>query len=111
MTTRTAPEAAPRSEAGRTGPVLAIVLLGTFMAILDVAVVNVAIPAIRSDLHTSYGGVEFVISAYTLTHAALLVTGGRLGDVYGRKRLFITGLLVFSAASALCGAAPGSRSW
>lgn len=107
MTTRTAPEVPPRSETGRTGPVLAIVLLGTFMAILDVAVVNVAIPAIRSDLHTSYGGVELVISAYTLTYAALLVTGGRLGDLYGRKRLFITGLLVFSAASALCGAAPG----
>jgi EmrB/QacA subfamily drug resistance transporter len=107
VTARTATEVPVRSGAGREGLVLAIVLLGTFMAILDVAIVNVAIPAIRSDLHTSYGGVELVVSAYTITYAALLVTGGRLGDLYGRKRLFITGLLVFSAASALCGAAPG----
>jgi EmrB/QacA subfamily drug resistance transporter len=90
----------------RRGLVLAVVLAGTFMAILDVAIVNVAIPSIRSDLHTSFGGVELVISAYTLTYACLLVTGGRLGDLYGRRRLFIVGLLLFSAASALCGAAP-----
>jgi EmrB/QacA subfamily drug resistance transporter len=86
--------------------VLAVVLMGTFMAILDVAIVNVAIPSIRGDLHASFGEVELVISAYTLTYACLLVTGGRLGDLYGRKRLFILGLLVFGAASALCGLAP-----
>jgi MFS family permease len=86
--------------------VLAVVLMGTFMAILDVAIVNVAIPSIRSDMHASLGEVELVISAYTLTYACPLVTGGRLGDLYGRKRLFILGLLVFGAASALCGFAP-----
>jgi EmrB/QacA subfamily drug resistance transporter len=86
--------------------VLAVVLMGTFMAILDVAIVNVAIPSIRADLHASFGEIEFVVSAYTLTYACLLVTGGRLGDNYGRKLLFIVGLVVFGLASAACGLAP-----
>ncbi|MQA87035.1 MAG: MFS transporter [Streptosporangiales bacterium] len=86
--------------------VLAVVLVGTFMAVLDVAIVNVAIPSIREDLHAGFGAVELVIAGYTLTYASLLVTGGRLGDLYGRKQLFIVGMLVFGAASALCGAAP-----
>jgi len=86
--------------------VLAVVLVGTFMAILDVAIVNVAIPSIRQDLNASFGAVELVISAYTLTYASLLVTGGRLGDLFGRRRMFVIGLLVFGAASAICGAAP-----
>ncbi len=86
--------------------VLAVVLAGTFMAILDVAIVNVAIPSIRKDLHSGFGAVELVISAYTLTYACLLVTGGRLGDLYGRRRLFIIGLLLFAASSGACGAAP-----
>ncbi|HWG03656.1 MAG TPA: MFS transporter [Beijerinckiaceae bacterium] len=88
--------------------VLCVVLMGTFMAILDVAIVNVAIPSIRSDLGASFGEIEFVVSAYTLTYACLLVTGGRLGDSYGRKLLFIVGLVVFAAASAGCGLAPTS---
>src|SRR5580692_8998873 len=88
--------------------VLAVVLMGTFMAILDVAIVNVAIPSIRADLHASFGEIEFVVSAYTLTYACLLVTGGRLGDNYGRRVLFILGLVVFGAASAACGLAPTS---
>jgi EmrB/QacA subfamily drug resistance transporter len=86
--------------------VLAVVLMGTFMAILDVAIVNVAIPSIRSDLHASFGEIEFIVSAYTLTYACLLVTGGRLGDNYGRKLLFNVGLAVFGVASAACGLAP-----
>ena len=69
--------------------VLPVVLAGTFMAILDVAIVNVAIPSIREDLHASFGNAELVISAYTLAYACLLVTGGRLGDLYGRQRMFI----------------------
>jgi EmrB/QacA subfamily drug resistance transporter len=88
--------------------VLCVVLMGTFMAILDVAIVNVAIPSIRSDLHASYGQIEFVVSAYTLLYACLLVTGGRLGDNYGRKWLFILGLIVFAAASGGCGLAPNA---
>lgn len=88
--------------------VLCVVLMGTFMTILDVAIVNVAIPSIRTDLQASFGEIEFVVSAYTLTYACLLVTGGRLGDNYGRKLLFNLGLLIFAAASAACGLAPTS---
>ncbi len=88
--------------------VLCVVLMGTFMAILDVAIVNVAIPSIRADLGASFGEIELVVSAYTLTYACLLVTGGRLGDNYGRRLLFIVGLAVFGAASAACGLAPTS---
>ncbi|HEY3918996.1 MAG TPA: MFS transporter [Stellaceae bacterium] len=88
--------------------VLCVVLMGTFMTILDVAIVNVAIPSIRTDLAASFGEIEFVVSAYTLTYACLLVTGGRLGDNFGRKLLFILGLLIFAAASAACGLAPSS---
>jgi EmrB/QacA subfamily drug resistance transporter len=88
--------------------VLSVVLMGTFMAVLDLAIVNVAIPSIRADLGASYGEIEFVVSAYTLTYACPLVTGGRLGDNYGRKILFIVGLVVFAAASAACGLAPTS---
>jgi EmrB/QacA subfamily drug resistance transporter len=94
-----------RSEGG-DWLVLAVVLVGAFMAILDVAIVNVAIPSIRSDLHTSFGAVELVITGYTITYACLLVTGGRLGDILGRRRMFIAGILVFTAASAACGVAP-----
>ncbi|MBW4091687.1 MAG: MFS transporter [Proteobacteria bacterium] len=86
--------------------VLGVVLMGTFMAILDVSIVNVAVPSIRADLHASFGGIEFIVSAYTLTYACLLVTGGRLGDNYGRKHLFILGLIVFASASGACGFAP-----
>jgi|HubBroStandDraft_6_1064221.scaffolds.fasta_scaffold119713_2 EmrB/QacA subfamily drug resistance transporter len=89
--------------------VLCVVLMGTFMAVLDVAIVNVAIPSIRADLHASFGEIEFVVSAYTLTYACLLVTGGRLGDNFGRKHLFVLGLVVFAAASAACGLAPTSE--
>jgi EmrB/QacA subfamily drug resistance transporter len=89
--------------------VLSVVLMGTFMTILDVAIVNVAIPSIRADLGASYGQIEFIVSAYTLTYACLLVTGGRLGDNFGRKLLFIIGLIVFGVASAGCGMAPTSE--
>jgi len=86
--------------------ILGVVLVGTFIAIVDVSIVNVAVPAIRRDLHASYGAVEFVVAAYVLAYGVLLITGGRLGDIYGRRRLFLTGLAIFTIASALCGVAP-----
>ncbi len=95
-----------RTNAAQKPLILAVVLAGTFMAVLDVAIVNVAIPSIRADMHVGFGAVELVISVYALAYGCLLVMGGRLGDLYGRKRLFIVGMLWFSAASALCGAAP-----
>lgn len=103
--------AAPPRETrrGRDWAVLTVVLAGAFMALLDTAIVNVAVPSIRSSLHASFGSAELVVTAYTITYACLLITGGRLGDTLGRKRLFISGLLVFTAASALCGAAPSTE--
>ena len=84
---------------------LVAVSLGTFMLLLDLTVVNVALPQIQSSLHASFSDLQWVIDAYALTLAALLLTGGSLADLYGRKRLWIIGLVIFTAASALCGAA------
>ena len=84
---------------------LAVVLVGAFMALLDAAVVNVAIPSIRADFNAGYGAVGLVVTAYTMTYACLLITGGRLGDFFGRRRIFIVGLSLFTIASALCNAA------
>ncbi len=91
---------------GRRWLVLAVVMAGACMAVVDVVIVNVSIPSVRTDLHASYGEAELAVSCYTLTYACLLVTGGRLGDLYGRKRLFIMGIVGFATASALCGVAP-----
>jgi EmrB/QacA subfamily drug resistance transporter len=96
------------AEARRRWFVLAVVLFATFMSVLDVAVVNVAVPSIRAGLHASFGAVEFVIAAYSLTYGVLLITGGRLGDVFGRKRVFLMGMAGFTAGSALCGLAPNT---
>jgi EmrB/QacA subfamily drug resistance transporter len=84
---------------------LASVMTALFMVLLDVSIVNVAIPAIRSNLAANNADIQFVIAGYGLAYAVLLITGGRLGDIYGRKRLFIIGMSGFVIASALCGLA------
>src|SRR6201981_2103559 len=77
-----------------------------FMLMLDNTVVNVALPSIQRDLHASLSALEWTINAYTLTLAVLLVTGGRLGDIFGRRRLFLIGVLVFGVSSAIIGLSP-----
>ena len=84
---------------------LASVMTALFMVLLDVSIVNVAIPAIRSNLAANNADIQFVIAGYGLAYAVLLITGGRLGDIFGRKRLFIIGMSGFVIASALCGLA------
>ena len=84
---------------------LVVLCLGQLMIVLDVTVVNVALPSIQRDLHFSHASLAWVINAYLITFAGFLLLAGRLGDLLGRKRVFITGLIVFTAASALCGAA------
>ncbi len=74
-----------------------------FMLMLDTTVVNVALPSIQRDLHASLSGLEWTINAYTLTFAVLLVTGGRLGDIYGRRLCFLIGVVVFALSSATIG--------
>jgi EmrB/QacA subfamily drug resistance transporter len=77
-----------------------------FMIMLDNTVVNVALPSIQRDLHASLSALEWTVNAYTLTFAVLLVTGGRLGDIFGRRRMFLFGVVVFGVASAAIGFAP-----
>ncbi|CAA9571242.1 MAG: Uncharacterized MFS-type transporter [uncultured Thermomicrobiales bacterium] len=84
---------------------LVVVLAAPLMAIFGQFVVNVAIATMQRDLRASFGQIQLVIAAYALAYAVLLVTGGRLGDLFGRKRLFLVGLGGFTLASALCGLA------
>ncbi|WP_308294068.1 MFS transporter, partial [Streptomyces sp. UNOC14_S4] len=84
---------------------LTALLAGTLMDVIDVTIVNVAIPHLQEDLGASYTAVQWTVAGYALTFALLLITGGRLGDIFGRKRLFLLGIAGFTAASLLCGLA------
>jgi EmrB/QacA subfamily drug resistance transporter len=86
--------------------VLAVILTAVFMQLLDTTITMVGVPSIQSSLHSSYGEIQLVVAGYMLAFACVLVTGGRLGDTYGRKRMFMWGMLGFTVASAVCGAAP-----
>lgn len=85
--------------------VLLVVALGFFMILLDTTIVNVAIPSIITALHASLDQILWVLNAYILIYAVLLITAGRLGDMFGPKKLFITGLIIFTVSSAACGLA------
>jgi MFS family permease len=89
----------------RPGLVLAIVLVGQFMAVLDASIVNVAAPSIHASLRASGAGLQLIVAGYTITYAVLLVTGARLGDIIGHRRVFLAGLVVFTLASLGCGLA------
>jgi EmrB/QacA subfamily drug resistance transporter len=109
MSSGTTESAPPTTGGSGTAPrqrpwlVLAILCLGFFMILLDTTIVNIALPAITPSLQASLDQVLWMVNAYTLTYAGLLITGGRLGDLFGAKRLFMIGLTLFTAASALCG--------
>jgi MFS family permease len=85
---------------------LAVILCGTFVYVLDFFVVNVALPSIQRDLAASTAAIEWIVAGYGLTSAAFLVTGGRLGDHYGRRKLLRAGIATFTVTSALCAVAP-----
>ena len=85
---------------------LMIVCLAQLMIVLDVTIVNVALPSIQRDLHFSQSNLTWVIDAFLVTFGSLLLLAGRLGDLAGRKRVFLAGLTVFTAASLVCGVAP-----
>ena len=89
---------------------LVAVSFGLFMIMLDNTVVNVALPSIRSDLGISVSELEWVVNAYALTFGVLLLTGGKLADLLGRRAIFIAGLVVFTGASLWCGLAGGAAS-
>lgn len=94
-----------RPSQSQTNPwlVLAVIGMGVFILLVDTTIVNVAQVAIREGLHTDLSAIQWVLDAYLLAFAVLLLTFGRLGDVFGRKRLFMVGLAMFGIASALCG--------
>jgi EmrB/QacA subfamily drug resistance transporter len=106
MTSR--PEERLRYASARGRWALAAVILGSGAAFLESSVVTVALPAIGRDLDLELGGLQWVMNAYLLTLSALMITGGSLGDLYGRRRVFNLGLIGFAASSLLCAAAPTS---
>src|SRR6201997_4103445 len=96
---------AGRERPVRPGLFLAIVLVGQFMAVLDASIVNVAAPSIHASLHASGASLQLVVAGYIITYAVLLVTGARLGDIAGHRRVFLGGLVLFTLASLGCGLA------
>jgi EmrB/QacA subfamily drug resistance transporter len=97
--------AAVRRTATNPWVVLVLICLAQFMVVLDATIVNVALPSIQADLHLSDSSLQWVVNAYTLVFGGFLLLGGRLGDLLGRKRLFLVGLVVFTGASLLDGLA------
>ncbi|KPC66910.1 MFS transporter [Streptomyces chattanoogensis] len=103
-----APTATPAAPADRRRWIaLAVILTASAMDLIDATIVNIAIPSIRQDTGASFSALQWVTAGYALAFAIGLITGGRLGDIYGRKRLFLLGMAGFTAASALCGLAAG----
>lgn len=94
---------APGAMESRRWPALAVLLAGTLLPPLDFFIVNVTLPGIRSDLHAPADVAQLVVSVYAVAYAATLVLGGRLGDIHGRRRAFVAGMLGFGLASAICG--------
>jgi MFS family permease len=114
MTSLTTSSQAPaRSRAGgarriRPGAVLAVVLTGQLMAVIDNSIVNVAVPAMHADLHASGASLQLIVAGYTIAYAVLLVTGARLGDILGHRNMFMGGAALFTLASLGCGLAPSA---
>jgi EmrB/QacA subfamily drug resistance transporter len=87
---------------------LAVLLAGSFMTVLDAMIVQLALPSIARDLGAGSAAIELIIAGYSLAYGVLLVTGGRLGDMFGRKRVYLIGMAAFTLASILCGLAPNA---
>ena len=96
--------ACPGTQRGKPW-ILGATILGSSLAFIDGTVVNVALPALQRGLAASVADVQWVIEAYTLLFASLLLVGGSLGDRYGRRRLYVIGIALFTGASVLCGLA------
>jgi MFS family permease len=98
-------EFALQAEKNRPWRALAVLLTGNFVTILDLFIVNVALPSIQSGLSASDTDLQLIVVAYALAYGLCLINGARLGDLFGRRRLFLAGMGLFTVASALCGAA------
>ncbi|OIK02640.1 MFS transporter [Streptomyces sp. MUSC 14] len=115
MTTKTTPRTTPTTTAGPPRPPGALtplglftLLLGTALPMIDFFIVNVALPTIERDLHAPPATLEMVVAGYAVAYAVLLVLGGRLGDAFGRRRMFLWGVAGFGLTSLACGLAPGA---
>jgi EmrB/QacA subfamily drug resistance transporter len=102
--------AAPAAESSGRWLVLTLLLLGQFMGLVDVFIVNVAMPSIGADLHASGTSLQLVVGGYTVAYAMLLITGARLGDLFGRRRMYLIGVVVFTLMSLACALAPNAVS-
>ncbi|MDQ1742961.1 MAG: hypothetical protein QOE23_1300 [Pseudonocardiales bacterium] len=102
------PAAAPAAEASRRWMMLVLLLLGQFMGLVDVFVVNVAMPSIGTEFDASGASLQLVVGGYVISYAMLLITGARLGDLYGRRRMYLLGVVVFTIMSAACALAPNT---
>src|SRR5580700_10401525 len=96
----------PPETRGPSWLLLAVVCVGQFMVVLDLSIVNVALPAMQTDLHFSTTQLQWVVNAYALTFGGFLLLGGRAADLFGRRKIFILGLAMFSGASLICALAP-----
>jgi EmrB/QacA subfamily drug resistance transporter len=105
-TTLAPPEASQEARPSRAA--LPVLLAGTFISLLDFFIVNVALPDTQRTLHAGPSAIQFIVAGYGLALAAGLITAGRLGDLYGRRRLYVIGLSLFTFASAACGLAPSA---
>jgi EmrB/QacA subfamily drug resistance transporter len=105
-TTVTSPSTAPSKSADSRWLVLIVVSIAQLMVVLDATIINIALPAAQADLGFASSERQWIITAYALAFGSLLLLGGRIGDLYGRKRTFIAGLIGFAVASAIGGAAP-----
>ncbi|MCK2214602.1 MFS transporter [Actinomadura sp. ATCC 31491] len=104
------PTKQPQERTRASGLLLAIILVGQFLAILNVNIVNVATPTIEADLHSSGAGLQMIVAGYTIVYAVLLITGARVGDLFGYRRAFLGGLAVFTLTTLAAGLAP-STGW
>ncbi len=109
LSTRIAPAPGDTTTSHASWLMLAVLLLGQFMCIIDVLVTNVAMPSIAASLHASGASLQLVVGGYTIAYAMLLITGARLGDRYGRRRTYLAGVLIFTTASLACALAPDSQ--
>jgi MFS family permease len=110
MTSEIVTNEAVGAEDRRRWLALALIVTAQFMVVLDVAIVNVALPSIRTDLHFSQESLQWVITAYSILFGGVLLLGGRLADLLGRRRLFVAGLALFTVSSLLDGLAWSSGS-
>jgi MFS family permease len=97
------------AEENRKWLTLASVSFGLFMIMLDNTVVNVALPSIQRDLQADLSELEWIVTGYALTFASLMLVGGKVADAFGRRRIFVVGIVVFTVASLLCGLASSSE--